>query len=331
MTARAKLRLALSGLIIGVLLLGVGGWALLNTQVYSASGFVSQYLSALARHDAGSALSMPGVTDDLPSDASTALLRSSALGELTDVRIGATRSAGADTIVEATFTAGGVAGQSQFVVHRTGSTFGIFDSWAFSQRPLSTIAVKVSHGVQFQVGTSGVIDLRTTKAEKLTDWGGTQSFLVFAPGAYSFSLDSAKLVASPTTGTVTTPGQSASVTVDLQPTAAFTAQVQKEINEYLDQCVTQHVLQPSGCPFGYQTGNRIVGEPSWAMVDYPVVTVSDGAESWVVRKAVGRARITGEIQSLYDGSVSRLDKVISFSADMNIVVRPDGSLSITLV
>lgn len=331
MTARAKLRLALAGVVVATLVLATATWGILNTQLYSASGFVSQYLSALSRHDAASALSMPGVTDGLPPDAPTALLRSSAFGELREAKVTGTHSAGENTIVSTSFVAGGKPGTADFTLKTNGRTFGIFESWAFAERPLSTIAVSVAHGVQFQVGSSGVIDLRTTGAPGVTDWGGTQGFLVFAPMAYVFSLDSTKLAALPTQVITTTPGQHGSVTVDVQATTAFSEQVQKELNSYLDECVTQHVLQPTGCPFGYQTGNRIVGEPTWTMVDYPVTNVTPGASTWVVRKAVGHARITGEIQSLYDGSVSRLDKVIAFTTNLDIVVRPDGSLAMTIV
>ena len=331
MTARVKLRLALAGVVVATLMLATLVWAGLNTELYSASGFVKQYLSALSRQDAASALAMPGVTDGLPQDAPTALLRSSALGELRDVTVTGTHSAGENTIVSTSFVAGGKPATAEFTLKPHGRTFGIFESWAFAERPLSTISVTVAHGVQFQVGSSGVIDLRTTGAQGVTDWGGTQTFLVFAPMAYAFSLDTPKLAATPTQVMTTAPGQNGSVTVNVQATPAFTEAVQKELNAYLDECVTQHRLQPTGCPFGYQTGNRIVGEPTWTMVDYPVVNVTAGTSTWVVRKAVGHVRITGEIQSLYDGSVSKLDKVIAFTTNLDIVVRPDGSLSMTIV
>lgn len=331
MTARVKLRLALGGVVVATLVLATLAWAGINAELYSASAFVKQYLSALSRHDAASALSMPGVTDGLPPDAPTTLLRSSALGELRDVTVTGTHSAGENTIVSTSFVAGGKSGTADFVLKPHGRNFGIFESWAFAERPLSTIEVVVAHGVQFQVGTSGVIDLRTTGAQGVTDWGGKQSFLVFAPEDYVFSLDTTKLAATPTQVITTAPGQSGSITVNVQATPAFSEQVQKELNTYLDECVTQHVLQPTGCPFGYQTGNRIVGEPTWTMVDYPVTNVTPGTSTWVVRKAVGHARITGEIQSLYDGSVSRLDKVVAFTTNLDIVVRPDGSLAMTIV
>lgn len=331
MTARVKLRLALAGVVVGTLLVATLTWAGVNNELFSASGFVKQYLSALSRHDADSALSMPGVTDGLPQDAPTALLRSSALGELRDVSITGTRPSGANTIVTASFVAGEKTASAEFVVKPHGRTFGLFEAWAFAERPLSSVAVTVAHGVQFQVGSSGVIDLRSTGAVGVTDWGGSHSFLVFAPNTYAFSLDTSKLTAAPTLVTTTTPGQSSSVTVNLQATPSFSEAVQKELNTYLDECVTQHVLQPTGCPFGYQTGNRIVGEPTWMMVDYPVVNVTPGTTSWVVRKAVGHVRLTGEIQSLYDGTVSKLDEVIAFKTNLDIVVRPDGSLSMTIV
>lgn len=331
MTAHAKLRLALAGVVVVTFVLATVSWGILNAHLYSASGFVSQYLSALARHDAASALSMPGVTDGLAPDAPTALLRNSALGDLREVRVTGTRADGAHTVVSTSFMTGGTPGTADFTVKSTGHTFGIFTSWAFAERPLSTITVTVAHSSQFQIGNSGVIDLRTTGAQGVSGWGGSQKFFVFAPMTYVFRLDTRNVAAEPSQVRVPVPGQSASVTVDAQATSTFSESVQKELNSYLDECVTQHVLQPTGCPFGYQTGNRIVGEPTWAVVDYPVVNVTEGTNSWVVRKAVGRVRITGQIQSLYDGTISALDQVISFTTNLDIVVRPDGSLSMTIV
>ncbi|MEY2699022.1 MAG: hypothetical protein RL720_978, partial [Actinomycetota bacterium] len=217
------------------------------------------------------------------------------------------------------------------VVKRIGNTMGIFESWAFAELPLATAKVTVWHDASFDVGDSGLIDLRSTPSAKdATVWGGTGTYLLFAPGNYVFDHTSTWLTAKQVVVNVASPGDTAEVVVDVQANKDFNKRVQKEVDDYLDQCVKQRVLQPAGCPFGYQTGNRIVGEPQWEVADYPVITVVPGETTWAVKDAVGKLRITGEVQSLYDGSISALDEIVDAVFNINISIRSDGNLAIVL-
>jgi hypothetical protein len=181
------------------------------------------------------------------------------------------------------------------------------------------------------VGDSGLIDLRsTTSAKDATVWGGTGTYLLFAPGNYVFDHTSTWLTAKQVVLNVASPGDTAEVVVDVQANKDFNKRVQKEVDDYLDQCAKQRVLQPTGCPFGYQTGNRIVGEPKWEVADYPVIEVVPGETTWAVNNAVGKMRITGEVQSLFDGSISPLDEIVEAVFNISITIRPDGNLAIVL-
>lgn len=321
------LGLAAAALLLVTVFVGIG----INQSLYSASGFVSQYLSALSRHDAASALSMPGVGDKLPADADRALLRGSAMGELSDIRITKVSGNDAKTTVTASYLLGGEKATGTFVVTRIGSTMGVFESWAFAELPVAKAKVTVWHDASFSVGDSSQIDLRSTDSAKdATVWGGTGTYLLFAPGNYVFDHTSTWLTAEKVTLDVATPGETAEVVVDVQANKAFTKRVQKEVDDYLDKCVKQDVLQPAGCPFGYQTGNRIVGEPSWEVAEYPAIKVVPGETTWAVRDAVGKLRITGEVQSLYDGTISPLDEIVDAVFNINISIRSDGNLAIVL-
>lgn len=314
-------------LLIITFLVGIG----INQSLFSAPGFVNQYLSALARHDAASALSMPGVADTLPKDVDKTLLRGSALGQLGNISV--TKVSGTDekTTVTASYTVGGKKTSGTFVVKRVGSTFGVFESWAFAEPPLARAKVSVWHDAAFSVGDSGQIDLRSTPSGKdSTVWGGTGTFVLFAPGNYVFDHTSNWLTAKKVVLDVATPGETAEVVVDVQANTAFNKRVQKEVNDYLDECVKQQVLQPTGCPFGYQTGNRIVGKPTWEVVEYPVIVVEPGETTWQVTNAVGKMRITGEVQSLFDGSVTPLDETVDAVINISITIRSDGNLAIVL-
>ena len=321
------LGLAAAALLLVTVFVGIG----INQSLYSASGFVNQYLSALARHDAASVLSMPGIGDKLPADADRALLRGSAMGEISNISITKVSGNDAKTTVAASYMLGDEKASGEFVVTRIGNSMGFFESWAFAELPVAKAKVTVWHDASFSVGDSGQIDLRSTDSAKdATVWGGTGTYLLFAPGNYVFDHTSTWLTAKQVVLNVAAPGDTAEVVVDVQANKDFTKRVQKEVDDYLDKCVKQHVLQPSGCPFGYQTGNRIVGEPTWEVADYPVIKVVPGETTWAVRDAVGKLRITGEVQSLYDGSISPLDEIVDAVFNINISIRADGNLAIVL-
>lgn len=321
------LGLAAAALLLVTFFVGLG----INQSLFSASGFVSQYLSALSRHDAASALSMPGVKDKLPEDADISLLRGSAMGDLSNIQI--TKVSGNDdkTTVTASYLVGGEKKTGTFVLKRTGTMMGLFESWAFAELPVATAKVSVWHDASFDVGNSGLIDLRsTTSAKEATVWGGTGTYLLFAPGNYVFDHTSTWLTAKQVVVNVASPGDTEEVVVDVQANKALNKRVQKEVDDFLDSCVKQHVLQPTGCNFGYQTGNRIVGKPTWEVAEYPAIEVVPGTTTWAVNNAVAKLRITGEVQSLFDGTISPLDEIVDAVFNINITIRSDGSLAIVL-
>ena len=324
--------------VVGVLLLLASAAAIgsLNREVFGAKAFVSSYLHSLQRHDAVSALAMPGVipaTADVPEDVSLALLRSSALGNISDIQIQdeAAQPDGSH-IVSATYAVNGQSAQGMFRVTQTNNSFLVFENWSFVTPPLGTITVTVAHDTVFTVGSSGLIDLRTTHPKTAAAvFGDTGSFLAFAPGAYTFGHTSSLMEANNVTAIVSAPRATAEVVVDVQANAKFTEDVQSEVNNFLDQCVTQVVLQPTGCPFGFQTGNRLVGDPAWSVLTYPEVTVVPGETGWVVRNAIAQVELSGELQSLFDGTISPLNETVDAAFNLDIVIQPDRSLLITII
>lgn len=324
--------------VVGVLLLIATACAIgsLNREVFGAKGFVSSYLHALERHDAASALSMPGVVPtaaDIPEEVSLALLRGSALGNISQIRIldEAAQPDGSH-IVSASYTINSRPAQGMFRVTQLDNSFLVFENWSFATPPLGTITVTVMHDTVFNVGSSGLIDLRTTHPKTAAAvFGDTGTFLAFAPGAYTFGHTSSLMTAKNVTVAVADPRAAADVTVDVQANTSFTSDVQDEVNAFLDKCVTQVVLQPTGCPFGYQTGNRLVGEPAWSVLSYPEVNVVPSETGWVVRDAIAQVELKGELQSLFDGSVTPLDEIIDANFNLDITIAPDRSLLISIV
>ena len=61
-----------------------------------------------------------------------------------------------------------------------------------------------------------------------------------------------------------------------------------------------------------------------------MIKVIPGEEPWAVRDAVGKLRITGEVQSLFDGAITPLDEIVDAVFNINIAIRSDGNLAIVL-
>ncbi|GAB2456930.1 hypothetical protein HD599_003317 [Conyzicola lurida] len=316
-----------------VVVLLIGGFAAsvvaLNADLYSAHGFVGRYLEALERHDTASALALPGVRTG--NDAADDLLTGDALGDLDDVRV-VSDTPGADgthtVVVEYDLSAEGAeatTARSEFIVARNGTRFGLFPQWRFVTSPLNTVSVTVLHDDQFRVNG---YDVTTTTA---ADTPAT--YLVFAPGLYVVDHESTYLTAAAQPVEVSEIGGITDVAVDVQANEAFVTEVQENVSEYLQECTTQDVLMPTGCPFGQAIANRVNSPAAWSMVADPVVTIVPGVEpgSWAVPRTPATAHIVVEVQAYRDGSISTFDEDVPFTVAYTLTFQPNNSLLITAV
>ena len=60
----------------------------------------------------------------------------------------------------------------------------------------------------------------------------------------------------------------------------FVAVVQERVEEFLTDCATQEVLQPTACPFGYLVEDRIASPPQWSIAQQPTVAVVPDGAAW---------------------------------------------------
>jgi len=296
--------------------------AVLNGSLYSAHGFVSSYLHALERHDVTEALATPGVVVD--ADADRILLSGAALGELSDIRLVSDTAQGQDRQVVFSYRLGATAeGTSTFLVESTGKRFGLFSSWSFAESPVSTLAVTPLHDPRFEINGISVVSSAAA--------GDPSSYPVLTPGIFEVTHHSTFLTAKKVVVPVTVVGDVAEARVDVEANDSFVSQVDKELRSYLDECATQQVLQPTGCPFGYQTGNRIEDLPQWSMSEYPRVKIVPGDEpgTWRVPASKAAAHLKVHIRSLFDGSVSLYDKDVPFTVGYLITFDGNGDVKIT--
>lgn len=310
--------------VLGIILAGFGATVLiLNSTIYSASGFVSTYLDALARHDLEGALELSG-TPAVTGDASQALLARDAMGELTEIDLVSDEvdASGLHRVV-VDYVAGGIAGSTEFEVRRDGTLFGLFNGWSFAQSPLATVQITVQHE---RVFTANGVDL-------IGEQDVAEPYLVLTPTAIELSHDSEFYHADPVEVLASKPGGTVDAAVELEATDEFVAEVQRQVDEYLIACTTQPVLLPTGCPFGETIVNRIVTEPVWSMVTFPVVTlVPDGrVATWRVPLADATAHLLVDVQSLFDGEITTFDENVPFTVQYEVIVQQNGEPLITAI
>ncbi|PZU45462.1 MAG: hypothetical protein DI566_10250 [Microbacterium sp.] len=324
--------------LVGVLLAGAlaATGALLYRDLYSPSAFVSRYLDLLSRGQAAEALTIAGVSVDsaqlgeagLPTDASEVLLRSAALSPLSGATI-VSEETGDDgvTTVTASYGAGPHEATTTFRVEQAG-WIGVAPTWRFETSPLAVIELTLRGATQFTVN-GFALDTRQVSPDGVdADPLDPVSLLVFSPGLYSIAVDT-PISASPGVA-VLSDAPATGIPVDLQtvPTPQFTAVVQKQVEQFLTECATQQVLQPTGCPFGLVVQNRIVTEPTWSMQKQPTVTLVPDGAGWAIERVQAVARIEVDIQSIFDGKVRTLDEAVPFYVGGTVTVLPDGTASI---
>lgn len=325
--------------LVGVLLVGAltAGGVALYKEMYSPTAFALRYLALLSDGRAADALEVPGVAIDstqleaagLPVTASDALLRQAALGTLTDVKAVSETVDGDTTRVTVQYMAGAYPGTSTFEIERDG-WIGVVPGWRFAKSPLSVIDLTVRGSMRFDVNGFEIdkrqVSVDGTEADPLAPI----PMLVFSPGLYAVSVDTAISATDGVTVLADAPLAATPLDIQAEPTEEFVAVVQQRVDEFLAQCATQQVLQPTGCPFGFYVQNRIDGLPVWSIAQNPTVTVTPDGANWAIPAAEAVAHIEVDIRSLFDGTVRHVSEDVPFALDGTITVLPDGKASISI-
>ncbi|MGP6169949.1 hypothetical protein ACTU6U_14595 [Microbacterium sp. A196] len=323
--------------LVGVLLLGAmgAGGTVLYKEFYGPAAFVTRYLDLLSSGRAADALLVPGVAVDrstlekagIDADASEAMLRKSALAPLSDLDVFATASEDGVFSVTASYVAGTHGGSTTFQVEQDGWE-GITPNWRFTRSPLAAVSLTLLGADQFAVNGFPVDRRQVMASGADTVAGDPLPLLVFTPGLYSITVDTAIATSPGVSILADSPLTQTPVEVQTAPTEKFTAVVQERVEEYLTQCTTQQVLQPTACPFGLEVRNRIVDPPVWSIAAQPVVTVEPDGAHWRIPPTDAVAHIEVDIRSLFDGSVEHVSEDVPFQVDGSIAILPDGSASI---
>ncbi|RKR76063.1 hypothetical protein [Frondihabitans australicus] len=298
--------------------------AVLNSTVYSASGFAKSYVDAINRGDTASALALAGVQ---PTGASgDELLTVSEKGAFRSVRVvGDVTERDGDHRVAVTYetTTGAQEQTIRFTIRPSGTFGGLFGRWEFATPPTASIDVTPRNDPRF---TADGVEVTTKGADLAT------RYTVLAPAAFTLSHSSTYLTARDTTVSADAVGQVVSAAVDVEPRASFTAKVRADVTKYLrTDCLPQKVLLPSGCPFGESVDDRLTGDPTWTMATYPAVSLQPTATAgvWDVVAATGVAHLNVGAESLYDGHDYTIDKNVPFRVSYQVTIGSDNGLTIT--
>jgi hypothetical protein len=290
----------------------------LNATLFSPGGFARSYLEALARHDVQSALDLADVS---PTD-NDVLLDRDALGRLTEIeQLSDHHLADGTHRVEFGYRTAAGPGRAAFSLEPAGTRFGVFGSWRFAEAPLAEVDLTVRHDPRFDVNGLEVVGVANKP----------HPYRVFVPGAYEFGHETTFLTAERIEVAANEPGRSTSVRVDVVANDHFIEDVQDTLDAYLDdECATQRVLLPTGCPFGKEVANRIDSEPMWEISKYPPVTLRPGTDpgTWLMPPTDGAARLRVDIVSLFDGTVTKFDEDVPFTVSYLIRFRVDGGLQL---
>lgn len=284
---------------LGIVALWLVSVLTLNLTINSPSGYVSSYLSALESGNYGLAARQAGLTE---------VPRVTPLkGELTDSRIisQAVLDNG-DIVVEANFTLGGAEESTFFVLRASEPILFFFTSYQFAEPPIARLELTV-------VGDNRIV-INSTELS-IARLGVPPSISVLVPGVYDGSLDTEWLRSEVTRVLAVGHGSTNSLRVVLEPTPQLVDRTREAIEDFLDDCADQGVLQPVSCPFGITVTDRVVGTPEWTILDYPDVSLRLGADrvTWAVVASRGTAQVEVQVQSLFDGKIDATDDTIAFT------------------
>jgi len=281
------------------------GALVVTRNLSSPEGLVRSYFAALESGDAASARALPGVVSPTVPHEELLLLQTGAYRAPSHVVVSNAELVGETATVEASFVLDDKKERATFSFVSEPSIMGIFEQWRFATPPLGELRVTVAHDTNIEVGEIGDIDLRSFPGALVEPFSAEATFAVFVGAGYDVFRASPLLTSTHTTVSIVGVGRH-EVAIDVSPTPRFISQVQTKVDEALAECVAQTVLMPTGCPFGYSTENRWVGDASWSLATNPRLALLPGDESWLAT-GTGVAHISGTIQSLFDGSTSPVE------------------------
>lgn len=297
-----------------VLTAGIITIAQLNATQFSAETFAKRYLDSLRTGDGGAAL---GLLSQREVNGQAVLLDGEALRASVErmqrVEFGESRADDGGKIVPLSYTLDGHRHEVQLHVKHEGRAWLFFNQWSLAE-PLSTINVATGPNTSKLLVNGQPAPVNESKANLAT----------FFPATVHVSDDSKYLAAQSKTLAVDASGKALPLELQAAPTEDLQKAVQKDINDYLDECAKQKVLQPTGCPLSHATTDRVDPETiKWEIRDYPKVSIEKDGDNWDVPVLDFQARIKYTGIDLMTGESKDYDINMNSEVDADLKLAPN--------
>ncbi|NJC23526.1 hypothetical protein BJ994_002602 [Arthrobacter pigmenti] len=314
----------LAAWLLGLMLAVVAAIAtviLVNTHVFGPHQQVESYLEALREGDGERAL---GLLNATVPDVNAALLDGPALQRSVDgmenVEVGDPQRSGENRMqVDVTYTIRDMEHTSSYVLEKTGTEWLFFNRWEFVPAALPTLEVSVINENEATLNGTRVVVPE-----------GRSQFAVFYPAEVEAHYTSEYFAAPAQTVAVTNRQQGAvSLNLATEATPALVEAVNAQLKSFLDSCAEQAVFQPTNCPFGFQTENRVAAPINWSIAEYPSASIEPYNGNWVISTLRGTVLLETSLQDLFTGAIEPISVPQDFEfaarlavTDEEIVVTP---------
>lgn len=339
------------GIIIGVLVIVAAAViTLLNSLVYNAESVVEEYVDALRAGDGSTAmaLSQGYLAENAPETISTVLLDGEALAAsaamLEDAEIVATDAQVPESFRDAEISqrvveiryqdAHDEAQSTSIVVDKVGTSWLFFNTWQLHPLPLQQVELAPLQMPEHAKADEPVAHVNDEPTPLLGLNGSPATLAAFAPSSIELEYHGTYLeVAEPVellAHDVLAAGAHTDFEFEVQPTQAVDDAITQEVQEQLQRCTQQQVLKPTGCPFGYETTNRIVPESVNWSIDVPEVHYSWEESEPTIDRIMATAVLNAQEIDIGSGQQSevRHEEPFEMTAQLeltpeNLRVRPD--------
>lgn len=301
---RTSRKLLISALV--VIVLTVAAVPLLNFAVYTPARAAESYISAIENADAERAFSYLSS----PTPSSTLALNRDVLSAAPDLP----RDPDATTVsmdgdqakVKLSYVLSSKTQTVDLSMVKLPATAGLFDRWAIEQKDWPKLDLQVSGSSTATVNGYGV---------------SAGSVPVLFPATYLVGFDATYLKSKSERVEVTAPTDTATIALSPEPTAKLEEAVDAQVTEHLQKCVKAKTLYPSGCVFGYDTDNEILGDVKWSLAREPKVTLTASGNDLELTPSTVEVRIQGRYRDIVTAAEHDFDEKLSFVIGGSVVVK----------
>ena len=324
----------------GLAVLGAAVIAVLNATVYTAQAPVKDYVAALKAGEGETAMAVSAgyLADDAPEHISTVLLDGEALAAsaapLADAEIVAVDSDVPESFQDDDITqqvveirykdADDQSRATSVVVDKIGTSWLFFNEWEMHPTPLQQVILAPSQMPENSKADEPVAHIHDQATPLLADDGVPAVVAAFAPTFIELEYHGTYLeVAEPQTHAVTdvlAAGATSELAFQVELTSTVDEVINRQVQQQLERCTSQTVLKPAGCPFGYETTNRVVPETvSWS-IGTPEVQYSWNGSEPAIDRIMATAELSAQEIDIGSGqqTAANYEEVFEMSADLQL-------------